>query len=81
MNIALHILAVLDLADGFLVPQDTLCANVRMRTPVTNTEIREALGKLDRRGDIIGLTSEDAPGGVKWKLSDAGKARLMEAGI
>lgn len=82
MNLNLTILGILDSTDGFQLALDVVAAEVRLRGRAeSNTEVREALRKLDAQKQVIGITNADAPGGSKWKLTDAGRARLMEAGL
>ena len=82
MNLALSILYVLRNSEGFLLPRNTLIAEVRMvDSRHTLAEIETAMRDLEGAGQIIGATNPDAAGGSKWKITDAGKMRLAEAGV
>lgn len=82
MSLALTILQILDLANGFMVPQATVAAEVRLRgIDATDSQVGRELQKLDTDKDAVGVANQDAPGGAKWKITDKGKARLAEAGL
>ena len=45
-------------------------------TPPTLSDVKRALNKLESKGHVIGVSNEDT--GTKWKVTDAGIARLVE---
>jgi hypothetical protein len=82
MNLELQILSILRNSDGFLMPLDTVVAEVQLRgRQETASEIATALRNLDATGQTVGIANQDAPGGSKWKITDHGKARLTEANL
>lgn len=82
MNLELTILQILALSDGFLMPKGTLVAEVRLRDMrPTLAEIESAMRRLEDADQATGISNPDAAGGSKWKIADAGKARLAEAGL
>ncbi len=82
MSLALTILTVLRNCDGYLLPWQTLVAEIRLRDGrPTLAEIETTVGNLEAAGHVAGLRNPDAPGGSKWKITDAGKLRLAEAGV
>jgi hypothetical protein len=82
MNLPFIILKVLSLSDGYLMPKETLVAEVRMRDRRhTHAEIEGAMRALEDAGQITGVSNADAPGGSRWQIADAGRVRVAEAGI
>lgn len=78
MNLELEILTILRNADGYLLPQSTLVAELRLRDRrETLAEIHAAMASLESRDEITGVSNRDT--GAKWKIADAGRARLAEA--
>lgn len=79
MSLDLEILSILRNTD-FLLPQSTLVAELRLRDRRESlAEIQAALGRLETFHEVIGITTRDT--GSKWKIADAGRARLAEAGL
>lgn len=80
MNLELSILTILGLSDGLLIPSSTLVAELRLRDRrETLTEIHATLGRLEAAGEVIGITNRDT--GIKWRIADPGRARLVAAGL
>jgi hypothetical protein len=80
MNLEIYILKILSDAGGYLVNHSQIPIEVKLRGgEFTFTDINLALARLEEKGHAIGISNADAPGGSKWKLTDAGKARLAEA--
>lgn len=61
----------------YLIPEKTLFAdvNIRCAMPVTHTEFRQMLSDAEQKRRILSVQSED---GLKWKITDNGRARLAE---
>jgi len=82
MNLEILILKILADAGGYLVNHSQIPIEVKLRSGslvFTFTDVNLALARLEEKGHAIGISNADAPGGSKWKLTDAGKARLAEA--
>lgn len=80
MNIQLMLLQSLDAVDPLMLPFETLCADARLRgAQASRSEIQRHVGELESKRQVTVVTSEDAPGGSRLKITDAGKARLAEA--
>jgi hypothetical protein len=80
MNLEIYILKILSDAGGYMVNHSQIPIEIKLRGgEVTFTEVNLALCLLEEKGHVIGINNPDAPGGSKWKLTDAGKARLAEA--
>lgn len=81
MNLKLEILRTLDLgSDSLLMPATTLLNQVRIVVKPTPTfnEFNLAVQALDAERLIIGIRDALDADVVKYKLTDAGKARLAE---
>lgn len=61
----------------YLLPERTLFADVNNRcaTPVTHTQFRQMLAEEEGKRRVVSVQGED---GLKWKITDNGRARLME---
>jgi hypothetical protein len=83
MTLSLTILKVLSLIPSpRLLPKETLAAEVRLRDAThTLADIEAAMKQLEDGGHISGVVNADAPGGSRWKINDAGKLRLNDAGL
>lgn len=80
MNLQLFILQSLDAAGDYLIPLETVIAEVRLRgSQASRTEILAAIDSLESKRQLSRLTSEDAPGGSRLKIADGGRVRLSEA--
>ena len=80
MNLELCILKILSDAGTFMVNHGQIPIEVKLRGgEFTFTDVNLALGRLEEKKHAIGISNPDAHGGAKWKLTDAGKARLAEA--
>lgn len=68
--------ALADVGD-YLLPEKTLFAdvNIRVAKPITHTDFRALLAECEEKRRIISVPGED---GVKWKITDNGRARLRE---
>lgn len=59
-------------------PQLWLEANAQSGTPITRTDLKSVLQRLEKKQQVIGISGEDY---TKWKISANGKARLAEANL
>ncbi len=78
MNLEIAILGELDLIHPLMEREGVLLAavkNASVRVP-TNLDIERALGRLERKCHVVGVSNEDT--GTRWKITDAGIARLAE---
>ncbi len=82
MNLQLTILTVLRNADGLMLPKATLSAEATLLSPRTTLgDIDAAIRSLESAREITGVANSDVPGGSRWRITDAGKARLAEANL
>lgn len=82
MNVSLSILTVLRNTGGLMIPKATLLAEVRLLDPrPTIADIAAAMNALESSSHIVGIANVDAAGGSRWKITDAGMARLAEANL
>jgi len=83
MTLSLTILKVLSLIPSpRLLSKETLVAEVKLRdSSHTLADVETAMRQLEAGGEIAGVANADAPGGSRWKITDAGKLRLTDAGI
>lgn len=76
MNPERMILNSLDLVHPRLMAVGTLWSEVRLAgDALTFTEFNAALRKLEEKGQVLVITGEDRN---KAKITDAGRARLLE---
>lgn len=81
MNLKLEILRMLDCgSDSLLFPAPTILNQMRVvvKPAPTFNEFNQALRELDAGGLVIGIRDGLDANVVKYKLTDAGKARLAE---
>jgi hypothetical protein len=77
MNLQRTILRNLDARPNGMCPTGTLWADAAMDEPGTSySEFKRALTELEIKGQVVVVTGEDR---TKAKITDAGRARLMEA--
>lgn len=76
-NCKLALLQALADVGDYMLPERTLFAdmNIRCANPVTLTEFRQMLQEAEAQRRVISVRSED---GLKWKITDNGRARLAE---
>lgn len=69
--------ALAAISGGYLLPEDILRADAsRLVVPAPSTaEIDEELRRADRERRVTGIESET---GMKWKITDVGRAWLAE---
>lgn len=83
MNLSLTILKALHDADGFLVPESTLRAHIRLVTPSgqlpSEDIVTVALKNLVNLHHVTCVENEDT--GNKYGLTDDGVARLQKANL
>lgn len=74
------ILQELDQCKGYLLPQATLVASLRLThvPPPTQAEAESALREIESKRFIVAQRSE-IDGTLKWKLTDLGAAALASA--
>jgi ABC-type cobalamin transport system ATPase subunit len=76
MNLERIILNALDLVHPRMMPTGTLWSEVRLDADEASyTEFQAALTHLERKGQVVVITGEDRN---KAKITDAGRARLLE---
>jgi hypothetical protein len=78
--VRLTILKILAECNGYLLPDIQLFAQlaIEVRPPVTVSEFESEIKFLDADHLIAGIRPE-LGGGVKWKITDAGKLARIEA--
>jgi hypothetical protein len=78
MTIRKSILIALNNVHPFLVPQLALFTDVKALNPqpLTWSEFRAGLEQLEASRLVVSL--RDAEGGLKFKITDQGKAELLE---
>jgi uncharacterized protein YpbB len=71
------ILEALRSAEPYMVPDASLFgdANIWSSIPLSYTEFRKLLTELEEKRRVVCIDNED---GKKWKITDAGRARLAE---
>ena len=76
-NCKIALLQALADVGEYLQPERTLFAevNIRCAGPVTHTEFRQMLSEAEQKRRIVSVQGED---GLKWKITDNGRARLAE---
>lgn len=79
MNLELLILKCLANVEPRLMPEGVLLGDVRayLQRAVPKGEIDLKLRSLESAGQIVGVENRDL--GNQWKITDAGKARLIES--
>ncbi len=77
MTIKKSILLALNNVYPLLLPEQSLYidANCLLEEPVTMSELREELTRLEASRQIVGLRSSD--GSLKWRITDNGRAELF----
>lgn len=75
----LEILRLLKESKPYMMPEPAVLNQlaVRVRPPVTPTEIREVIKDLETNHRIVGITGED--GVARYKITAAGEATIAEA--
>lgn len=82
MNLQLVILQCLETVHPQMMSRTTLHSTLRlMGRPETIAQMGAAVTDLESRGHVIGMASDDAPGGCRYKVTDIGLVRLREAGL
>lgn len=77
MNLQRTILRNLEQRTGGIYPTGTLWSEVMLDEPGTSySEFKRALTQLEEKGQVVVVTGEDRN---KAKITDAGRARLMES--
>lgn len=78
MNLEIAILQVLEAIHPKMERQDVIVADVRnsREQSPTKSEVERALRKIEDKRHVIGVSNDDT--GTKWKITDAGIARLVE---
>jgi hypothetical protein len=81
-RLRITILQVLRESGRFLLPEEVLATAVqlKLRSPGSLTECREVLRQLETDGLVLSL-QDPFTGGLKWRLTDEGRATLLEAGV
>lgn len=81
MNLQLKILQSLSRVTPYLLSVDVMVAEARLgeMQPPTRGDVCAAIDALEEKGDIAGTMNEDIGG--RYRITDAGKLRLREAGI
>ena len=76
-NTKLALLRALDAIGTYVMPEQTLFAdvNLRLAQPITITEFRQLLHDAEEKRQIASINTED---GRKWKITDNGRGRLAE---
>lgn len=79
MNLELLILKCLGNVEPRLMPESALVSDMRLLAGrmVPKGEIDLKLRSLEGAGQIVGVENRDL--GNQWKITDAGKARLIES--
>ena len=78
MNLEIAILRTLELIHPLMERQAVVVADVKnssVKSP-TSSDVERALSKLEDKKHVVGVSNEDT--GTKWKITDAGIARLVE---
>lgn len=76
MTLQRTILRNLESRTGGMCPTGTLWSDVMLDEPGTSySEFKRALAALEEKSQVIVITGEDR---TKAKITDAGRARLME---
>lgn len=81
MNLQLKILQSLSQVSPMLMTVDIIVAEARLgeMNPPTRGDVLDAMNALERDGAIGGTSNPDL--GNRYKITDAGKLRLREAGL
>ena len=79
MTPELAILTALNRVHPRLLPETAVRgdAGCLLGTAVTIADCRLALAGLEAAGEVTGISNKDL--GIRWKITDAGRARLAEA--
>lgn len=84
MTLTIQILKLLRMAGDLLTPEDQLRSDLRLTlTPAPlASEINAAFGTLEEGAQPLAVSTRDRlTGGVRWKITDAGRAALSERGL
>lgn len=64
---------------GLMLPRATVGEHLSISGfTASKAEVDSELRRLEDKSQVVSVTSEDAPGGSRWKITDGGKARLAE---
>lgn len=76
MNLCRTVLETLKPCGDYALPEETLhsSVNLRLAESVTLTQLKEALGELEAKTQVVSVKDEDK--GRMWKITAHGRARL-----